>query len=367
MHPCIQTKSFVSCALFALSSSVLAADHYEIVNIGTLPGSEFSLINAINNNNQIVGTAYSNGMSAAWSYTEEFGMNQIHWELFDSTTAHDINDQGMVVGSFSKDGATKGFRYQQGFWWYLSPIPGQGESSVYGINNLNQMVGISDFASESRATGWLPILPDTPGFALPNYGPQESSGARKINDSGDSVGQARLAGTTRASIFRNNNTIFDLHGLMPNGTSFSQAFDINQLGWVVGGYSHGNSDFGFVFNLELGLQTVNQPGRQVNLSAINDNGEAVGHDGLQTALVWDQTNGLRDLNTLIDQQSGWNLTSARDINNNGWIIGQGSLNGVLTTYLAKPTDAVPEPATMGLLTLVFAVQARRSLKKKQTH
>lgn len=338
------------------------AQQYEVINIGTLPGSDFSLINAINNDGTIVGTAYAGSHYRGWKWTEDFGMSEVYGLGYDNTTAQDINDQGFIVGTFTEDETSKGFRYKDGFWWHLSPIPGQSEASPYGINNLNQSVGISDYGMDSRATGWLPILPDTPGFALPNYGPQESSGARALNDLGESVGQARLAGTTRASIFKNNNTIFDLHGLMPLGTTFSQAFDINESGWVVGGYDNAGDGYGFVFNLELGMQTVNLAGQQVTLVAVNENGQAVGNDGLQTAMIWHSSTGLQDLNSLIDPNSGWDLRSARNINDNGWIIGQGIYNGQTTTFLARPTDAVPEPATMTLLTLGIGALAARARK-----
>lgn len=357
----LKTTTLTVAALLALPA---AAFQYEVINIGTLPGSNFSLINAINNNGTIVGTAYSGGQYRAWQWNEQLGMSEVYSQQFENTSAHDINESGQIVGSFTTNGISKGYRYMSGAWWYLSPIPGRAESSVWSINNLNQMVGISDFASDARATGWLPILPDTPGFALPSYGNQEESSARALNDLGESVGSANLAGTKRATIFRNNNTLFDLHGLLPLGTTFSLAHDNNNSGWVVGQYTNATDGYGFVFNLELGMVTVGQADEQTSLLAINENGQAVGHSGLVEAVLWHSSTGRQNLNDLIDPNSGWNLTSARDINDNGWIIGQGSFNGVNTTYLARPTEAVPEPASMSIIAIGIGALAARTRRKK---
>jgi hypothetical protein len=52
-----------------------------------------------------------------------------------------------------------------------------------------------------------------------------------------------------------------------------------------------------------------------------------------------------DLNTLIDPSSGWKLTYAESINNNGWIVGTGTNpDGYSRAYLL-----LPEPATFILL------------------
>jgi uncharacterized membrane protein len=360
-HNTLKSTTLAFAALLALPA---AAFQYEVINIGTLPGSDFSLINAINDNGTIVGTAFAGSESRGWQWNQQNGMNEVYGFGYDRTTAVDINDQGFIIGSFTEDSTTKGFRYKNGAWWHLSPIPGQSESSPSGINNLNQVVGISDFASDARATGWLPILPDTPGFALPSYGNQVESSARALNDLGESVGSARLAGSQRATIFRNNNTLFDLHGLLPLGTTFSLAHDNNESGWVVGQFTNATDAYGFVFNLELGMVTVGEANDQTSLVAINENGQAVGSNGLADAVLWHSSTGRQSLNDLIDPNSGWNLTSARDINDNGWIIGQGSFNGVNTTYLARPTESVPEPASMSIIALGIGALAVRTRRKK---
>jgi probable HAF family extracellular repeat protein len=61
---------------------------------------------------------------------------------------------------------------------------------------------------------------------------------------------------------------------------------------------------------------------------VNDDDVVVGTSnvtgGAYHAFIWDEINGLRDLNDLIDAGSGWTLTRATDINNDGLISGWGT-------------------------------------------
>lgn len=46
---------------------------------------------------------------------------------------------------------------------------------------------------------------------------------------------------------------------------------------------------------------------------------------------------MRDLNKLIPANSGWEINTARGINNRGQIVGEGKLNGQQRAYLLTPT------------------------------
>ena len=77
---------------------------------------------------------------------------------------------------------------------------------------------------------------------------------------------------------------------------------------------------------------------------INNLGQVVGsgnNSNFQaTAFLWDSTNGMRDLNTLLPAGSGWQLTGASDINDNGQIAGTGLIGGASHAFLynlATPT------------------------------
>jgi hypothetical protein len=50
---------------------------------------------------------------------------------------------------------------------------------------------------------------------------------------------------------------------------------------------------------------------------------------------------MKDLNTLIPRNSGWELTSAKSINDAGQIVGNGVINGQNHAFLATPITLVP--------------------------
>jgi len=97
-------------------------------------------------------------------------------------------------------------------------------------------------------------------------------------------------------------------------------------------------------------------------SGLNDNGQVVGlfdtGGGLFHALLY-SGGGMVDLNTLIPANSGWTLTDATAINNNGEIVGEGTNpSGQTDAFLLTP---VPEPATCVLLALgsvIFLLRRR---------
>jgi hypothetical protein len=353
-------RTLAPVAILALATIVSADLHYEVIQIGGIPGADHSYISAINNNNIAVGTSYAPGTSHAFRWSEEYGVWDNHLGWAESSEAYDINDTDVIVGTLRLNGSDVGFTTLNGGWWYNDPIQGSTGAVTRGINNLHQSVGGSGWAGDARATGWLL---GSPGFALANYGSEEPSLAFRLNDSGDSVGWAKLAGTVRASIFRNNNTVFDLHGSLPVGTNSSLAKDINNAGWAVGHYIAANNlTQSFVYNPDVGMQLISDA-KGIGFNALNENGWAVGNNNSSRATLWNSDLGVVDLNSLIDANSGWTLTNAIDINNNGWIVGHGVYNGVFTTFVARPTDAVPEPASMTILALGIGTLIARKRKK----
>jgi probable HAF family extracellular repeat protein len=97
------------------------------------------------------------------------------------------------------------------------------------------------------------------------------------------------------------------------------------------------------------------PGFTYSLAyAINSSAMVVGMaktspgDSGGDAFLW--MNGqMLDLNSLISPASGWHLTSAADINDLGQIVGYGTLNNVPESFLLKPVNPIPEPASIALM------------------
>ena len=57
---------------------------------------------------------------------------------------------------------------------------------------------------------------------------------------------------------------------------------------------------------------------------------------MEHAFIFDTEKGIRDLNNLLDPQTGWTLTFARDINNSGQIVGYGEVNGERRGFILTP-------------------------------
>jgi len=98
-------------------------------------------------------------------------------------------------------------------------------------------------------------------------------------------------------------------------------------------------------------------GNKSHAYGLNDSGHIVGRSfligGADSAFLYNETEGMLNLNDLIAPSIGWNLTFAKDINNLGQIVGFGEFNGETHAYLLNP---VPEPATcllfLGALPLI---------------
>ena len=88
------------------------------------------------------------------------------------------------------------------------------------------------------------------------------------------------------------------------------------------------------------------PGIDVSKSyvprAINDDrvvvGRATDFSGKDVAFIWHDSK-MTDLNTLIPAESGWTLTDAKGLNNQGQIVGQGKYNGLSHAFLLTPVVA----------------------------
>jgi len=89
--------------------------------------------------------------------------------------------------------------------------------------------------------------------------------------------------------------------------------------------------------------------------AINEAGIAVGESSGRAVSFKDGQ--VLDLNMLVDPAAlgDWTLTSATDINEQGWIVGT-MTNGQL--FLLKPISPVPEPATWLMLIIGAFIAAR---------
>jgi len=146
--------------------------------------------------------------------------------------------------------------------------------------------------------------------------------AGDINDDGQVVGySAYLEGMSHAFLWEGG-SMMDIDTL---GCARSAAEAINNLGQVVGRA-----------RVSVGLEVV----------------------GGEFAFLWDEANGMRDLNDLV-AETAWNIVWARDISNNGCILAQArDSNKQTATLLLTP---VPEPSVLGMLLVLFVAVVGRTV------
>jgi probable HAF family extracellular repeat protein len=188
-------------------------------------------------------------------------------------------------------------------------LPNIYNGAAYGINNRSQIVGAVGFFdnmdpqqhpdNSAYATFWDVQGRFTELPSLFEAGDYNCSMASDINDKGQTVGWSNStadcfnAFTPHALLWTGTTAMQDL-GTLPGATT-SVAYKINFFGRVIGS-----------------------------------------SDGVP--FIWTRGTGMRDLNRLIDHNSGWILDTATGINVWGEIVGQGLRNGQPHGFLLTPVD-----------------------------
>jgi probable HAF family extracellular repeat protein len=97
----------------------------------------------------------------------------------------------------------------------------------------------------------------------------------------------------------------------------------------------------FIFNKDRGMIFLGTLGGSDGIAeAINNHNKVVGHSKTKfssRAFIWDLSNKMRDLSTLIPQNTEWKyLYTATSINNNEWIVGHGYYSDRRHSFLLIP-------------------------------
>jgi probable HAF family extracellular repeat protein len=186
----------------------------EMQELPPLPGDSTSAATAINDQGQVVGISGACGVavgdvSAAHAVLWENGVPTDIGNLGGTTwnTPTAINSHGTVVG-FSLPGDQNGTRNYEAFIWTrdgglhsLGKLPGDIRSAAFGVNDRNQVVGLSRGGPFGiRAFIWENgVLTDLNDLTL--SGSPYLLYANDINDSGQLVGEAFDADTGEAPAF----------------------------------------------------------------------------------------------------------------------------------------------------------------------
>jgi probable HAF family extracellular repeat protein len=345
-----------ACLLIAVclvAASAQAAASYTLTDYGAYE-SAFD----INNLGQVVGP-YTGDNSYPWWGRGINDLGRIIW-----TTVEGENDEHGVLW---KDGVTINLGTLGGYY-----------SQAHDINNHDQVVGGSTPSSTSYQTG--PEDPVPPGWGsrwflwedgvMTDLGSGDGS-ATAINDHCQIVGTFGFHG-----YLWQDGVWTDLGELGMN----AGVHDINNHGQVVGSSHFGGANISaFLWENGTMHNLGSLGGTWADALEINERGQVVGRSRLSNgewhAFLWEEdiwgAGTMYDLNSLVSLDPGWVLTTARAINDHGWIVGEMTdPDGVDHAYLLTP---VPEPGMLavtglGLLGLLLAAcrPARRKEPGRQT-
>jgi len=308
-----------------------------IVDLGTLPGHTWSDAYGVNDIGQVVGLSVdAEGLSRAFLWSEgqmvDLGTLPGHVE----SEARDVNNAGQVVGtSTDAEGIDRAFLCEEEVMIDLGLIPGHTESRAHAINEAGQVVGNS-YAPDGKPRGFIWIEGEVIDLGvLPGH---TQSAAFGINDAGQVVGASIDGGGMSHAFLWSEGEMIDL-GTLP-GHLQDRANDINNLGQVVGR----SVDADWIPHAFLWSEgEMIDLGANWTAHAINDAGQVVGamlQGGMPVAAVLWEDGVLTDLNDLLPPGSGWELLEARDISNEGGVVGWGLINGEMHAfYLALSSEA----------------------------
>ena len=264
-----------------------------------------------------------------------------------------INDSGVVVGSMETASGSCAFLYQNSALSVLPSLAGettctQLNSAALAINSGGLIVGRSDPTSGASAVPTVWSQGKATGITLPTT-PAAASQAAAVNNANVIAGE-----------------FFSFK--YPSGPSVVFTTEIglaiNNAGQVAG-FTNGSFPSAYVY--ANGVVTVlpqayplNQPNSNGTIAgqtayAINNAGQIVGTiDDTNSTSVYPefaffyQNGAISDLNTLVTgAPAGLQLTAATGINDSGWIVANGKINGNCPcVFLLKPTTPFPPAAKL---------------------
>jgi len=276
---------------------ITGPDGVGITDLYTLSGIQEAY--GINNSGQVAGTSVFGDTHAITTGPSGVGIKDLG--TFDGSRSFTlgINDSGQVTGGFQTGGSTvhafltgaNGVGFTD-----LGTLGGQGNQAS-GINASGQVTGTSYISGNLQAHAYITVAD---GVGMKDVGTLFlNSYASGINDAGQVVGFSDVADGTNHAFMTGPDGV-GMTDLGTLGGNFSQSFAINDLGEVVG----------------IALTTSDSGWH----SFIYSHG------------------GITDLSLLAPVvAAGWSNLSVADINNNGQIVGTGTLNGEREGFLLSYT------------------------------
>jgi hypothetical protein len=339
-----------------------AAGHYSIIDIGSLSGANgTSAAFAINSNGDVVGVSLvpnAPGQPVVYRLASHtlapLGPvpNPSHGQL------DDINASDVAVGGLiDANGALQAVELAGATNASLAPAGNSNGSLASAVNDAGVIVGfvVANPAVEAvqfMGGGVVHDLGHLPGDAA-------IAEATDINSSGDIVGQAvDTPGPGTAFVpVRFSGGVASPLPLLHQGDTGHPLGISNRGGFIDGQESLPGGGIAAV-QFGPGPNAVDlgrlQPSYNCNaVAAVNSAGDAVGISGANVtdtgacggsvSNVLFTQGQVSDLSTLLPSNSGWQITSVKDINDSGMITGTGIHNGLQRGFIMLPPIVAPVP------------------------
>lgn len=270
-------------------------------------------ISGLNNEGQIVGTIYILGDSHAYIWDKEKG---IQYLMINETTplhsAISINNLGQVLGTVEDE--NESLEDQSFYVW-------QSKKDSFEILFEEDGIHTPIFIDDKEQSFFL--IPNLSQLPFPE-------GSFCIWNDKNSTFNFPAENWLFPTIFNSGG---DAGGYM-------KLAHIDQVKTYFWCWSSEQKKCKFFLPIEDHLDTW------ITIEAMNNRNEIVGSIAEETpddsehesAFIWDEIRGKRNLNDLIDPASHWDLNAAHSINNKGQIIGVGIYKGLEKPFLLTPKN-----------------------------
>lgn len=323
---------------------------YTIHELPPLPGGTYTSAHGINDSGVVVGTGDAPDGTQRALYWIGGAVNEIPTPAgLPFAMATGVNATGAIVGFMTGGSAYHGFLFDGVTVHDLGPGPAD-ESRAYAINDAGEIAGLwRDSTGAEHPVLWTPglALVDLGGFGFPmeNY-------ATAIANAPFVAGTSSHAADVRHAFLWVDGVMNDL-GTLGGGRSIARGLlagawpDPGFIGvYVVGGSEFPGSGVdrhAFVWH-KGDLQDLGTlPGWFASEAhAINSSLQIVGFAAIdptgvgEHAVLWDSSWAIADLNTLIADPTWETLYVATSINNGGVIAGYGTRGGAPRGFVLEP-------------------------------